>query len=126
MAKVLVIEDTPDNMALISFILRRNGYEIVEAETGEQGVELALSESGLEFVILDIQLPDFDGTEVLRRIRAGESGRPVPVIAMTSYAMSGDKERLLAAGCNGYVEKPIDPIRVMDEIREVLAQTRAG
>ena len=76
-----------------------------------------------DFVILDIQLPDINGTEVLKRIRALDMDiANVPIIAMTSYAMSGDREKLLAAGCDGYIEKPIDPMRVIDQIREVLAE----
>jgi CheY-like chemotaxis protein len=73
-----------------------------------------------DFVLLDIQLPDMDGIEVLRALRKDSWGRSVPIIAVTSYAMSGDRQRLLAEGCTGYLEKPIDPERVMDEIREIL------
>jgi len=73
-----------------------------------------------DFIILDIQLPDMDGTEVLKEIRRSEANGGVPIIAMTSYAMSGDREKLLAAGCTGYIEKPIDPMIVMDEIRGIL------
>ncbi len=119
MARVLVIEDTPDNMALITFILHRSGYETMEAETGQQGIDMALAERP-DFIILDIQLPDMDGTEVLKIIRASETNGSIPIIAMTSYAMSGDRDRLLAAGCTGYFEKPIDPMTVMDDIRKIL------
>ncbi len=119
MTKALVIEDTPDNMALICLILNKNGIDTVGAETGEKGVERVLAERP-DFVILDIQLPDIDGYEVLKRIRSSEANGSIPVIAMTSYAMSGDRERLLAAGCNGYIEKPIDPTMVMAEIRGIL------
>jgi two-component system cell cycle response regulator DivK len=73
-----------------------------------------------DFIILDVQLPDVDGTEVLRRIRKSEAGKTIPVIAMTSYAMAGDKERLLRAGCNEYIEKPIDPQRVISQIRRAI------
>ncbi|MBN2809624.1 MAG: response regulator [Deltaproteobacteria bacterium] len=123
MAKVLVIEDTPDNFALISFILKRNGYEVLWAETGQQGIEMALGEAP-EFIVLDIQLPDMDGTEVLKFIRASKVNGTIPIIAMTSYAMSGDREKLLAAGCNGYIEKPIDPLTVMEQMRQFLQVSR--
>jgi len=120
MPKALIIEDTPDNMALITFILRKNGYETIEAETGQKGIDLALAHPRPDFIILDIQLPDMSGNEVLTAIRNSEANGSIPIIAMTSYAMSGDREKLLAAGCNGYIEKPIDPMTVMDQIREVL------
>lgn len=119
MTKVLIIEDNPDNMLLISDILEAEGFELITADTGIQGYEMALS--GMpDFVILDIQLPDIDGYEVLDRLRANDVTKKIPVIAMTSYAMAGDRERLLKAGCNGYVEKPIDPGNVMDKIKEAL------
>ncbi|MEK6201961.1 MAG: response regulator [Desulfobulbaceae bacterium] len=120
MTTALIIEDTPDNMKLITFILNKNGIDTIEAETGKKGVELALAKPRPDFIILDIQLPDIDGDEVLRIIRHSEANGSIPIIAMTSYAMSGDRARLLAAGCNGYIEKPIDPMIVMAQIREIL------
>ena len=75
-----------------------------------------------DFVILDIQLPDINGLEVLKRIRASQVGKDIPIIAMTSCAMSGDKEKLLAAGCTAYIEKPIDPMLVIRQIQEVLVK----
>lgn len=120
MLKALIIEDTPDNMRLICFILNKNGIETIEAETGQKGIELALAKPRPDFIILDIQLPDIEGTEVLKIIRNSEANGSIPIIAMTSYAMSGDRDRLLADGCNGYIEKPIDPMTVMDQLREVL------
>lgn len=119
MAKALIIEDTPDNMELIRFILEKNGYETLWARTGRQGIDMVLADPP-DFIILDIQLPDMDGTEVLKILRSSKRNNGIPIIAMTSYAMSGDREQLLAAGCNGYIEKPIDPMTVMDEIREVI------
>ncbi len=120
--RALIIEDTPDNMKLITFILNKNNIKTVEAQTGRKGVELALAHPRPDFIILDIQLPDINGDEVLRIIRSSEANGAIPIIAMTSYAMSGDRARLLAAGCNGYIEKPIDPLLVMDQIREILHQ----
>jgi len=119
MPTALVIEDTPDNMRLICFILNKNGIKTIEAENGRQGIAMAKSAKP-DFIILDIQLPDMDGTEVLKEIRRSEANGGVPIIAMTSYAMSGDREKLLAAGCTGYIEKPIDQMIVMDEIRGIL------
>jgi CheY-like chemotaxis protein len=120
--RALIIEDTPDNMKLITYILNKNNIKTVEAQTGRKGVELALAHPRPDFIILDIQLPDINGDEVLRIIRSAEVNSSIPIIAMTSYAMSGDRTRLLAAGCNGYIEKPIDPLLVMDQIREILQQ----
>lgn len=119
MTTALIIEDNPDNMLLICDILESNGYNILQAETGLLGVEMA--EKYLpSFIVLDIQLPDIIGNEVLKRIRAKEKTQNIPIIAMTSYAMAGDRETLLASGCDGYVEKPIDPETVMNQINQVL------
>jgi CheY-like chemotaxis protein len=112
MKRVLVIEDNEKNMYLITFILEKMGHQVIQAKTGEKGVALALQEKP-DLVLMDIQLPGIDGTEATRRIRASCN---VPIIAVTSYAMAGDRERLLASGCNGYIEKPINPETIMDEI----------
>lgn len=115
----LVIEDNENNMELITFILEAHGYRTLRATTGGEGIALALS-AAPDFVLLDIQLPDMDGAEALKAIRASEAGRRLPVIAVTSYAMSGDRERLLGAGCNGYIEKPIDPLLVINQVQGIL------
>jgi two-component system cell cycle response regulator DivK len=119
MKKGLVIEDDENNMVLITRLLEKSGYQALRATTGAQGIEMALREKP-DFIILDIQLPDVDGTEVLRRIRSSEPRNTIPIIAMTSFAMAGDRERLLNAGCNEYIEKPIDPQRVITQIRRAI------
>ena len=119
MSTALVIEDNMDNMLLISDILEANGYNVLQAETGLQGVAMA-EEYLPDFIILDIQLPDIIGNEVLAIIRSKEKIQHIPVVAMTSYAMAGDRERLLAAGCDGYVEKPIDPGSVIKQLQEAI------
>ena len=120
----LVVEDNEDNMVLITMLLHKSGYETIWAETGLKGVQLAL-EREPDFVLLDIQLPDIDGTEVLKRIRALNTDvAGVPIIAMTSYAMAGDREKLLAAGCDGYIEKPIDPMRVIAQIQSIVGSPK--
>ena len=121
MKEVLVVEDNEDNMELISFLLERNGYMAKKALTGQQGIDLAL-EAKLDFIILDIQLPDINGTDVLKEIRKSKINGDVHVIAMTSYAMSGDREKMVESGCNGYIEKPIDPEKVIDQIREIIGE----
>ncbi|MGN7612422.1 response regulator [Magnetococcales bacterium HHB-1] len=119
MTRALIIEDNPDNMLLIQDLLEANGFKTLEAYDGFSGIEM-VREQNPDFIILDIQLPDIDGYEVLRRLRSAEINAPMPIIAMTSFAMSGDRERLLNAGCNGYIEKPIDPMRVVDQIKQIL------
>ena len=119
MTTALIIEDNEDNRISMTIILESGGYTVTEAETGESGYQKALEDKP-DFILLDIQLPDIDGTEVLRRLRSNEVTRDIPVIASTSYAMSGDRQRLLDAGCDGYLEKPIDPFRVLSQIELIL------
>lgn len=121
MKKVLVIEDNADNLRLITYALQREGYEVISAETGEEGIETALSlKDSLSFIVMDINLPGIDGIETTRRMRNLEAIRNVPIIAITSYAMMGDRERILAAGCNGYLEKPIDPLAIVAQMEEIM------
>ena len=123
MKTALIIEDNDNNLELIRFILELSGYKIRFAMTGLEGVQQALTIPP-DFIILDIQLPDINGLEVLKRIRANPVGAVIPIIAMTSYAMAGDRERLLAEGCNAYIEKPIDPVLVVAQIEEALSKER--
>ncbi len=123
MKRVLVIEDNVDNMELITFILEKNGYSTIKAENGKIGIEIALEEKP-DFIMLDIQLPDMNGLDVLQAIRGSDINGEVPVIAITSYAMSGDREKMLAAGCDGYIEKPIDPVTIINQIREIIGEER--
>jgi len=119
MTTALIIEDNEDNLELIKFILEQANYKTRSVMSGVEGVQ-QVTTIPPDFVILDIQLPDINGLEVLRRIRAHPVGRDIPIIAMTSYAMSGDKERLMAAGCTAYIEKPIDPMLVIGQIEQVI------
>lgn len=123
MKKVLVVEDNKDNLRLITYALRRADFEVIGAETGIDGVELALKEKPF-FIVMDINLPDIDGLEAAKRIRAEEKGRDIPIIAITSYAMTGDREKILDVGCNGYFEKPIDPIIIVEQMLEVINKIR--
>jgi two-component system, cell cycle response regulator DivK len=106
---------------LIRFILEQANYKTRFVMTGLEGVQ-QVTTIPPDFVILDIQLPDINGLEVLKRIREHSVSKDIPVIAMTSYAMSGDKERLMAAGCTAYIEKPIDPILVIGQIEQVIGR----
>jgi len=122
MKKVLVIEDNKDNMRLITYALWHSGYEVIPAETGEEGVDLAIKERPF-FIIIDINLPGIDGIDTTRRIRSLETDGKMPIIAITSYAMTGDMERILAAGCDGYFEKPIDPLTIVEKIHAIIKKT---
>jgi two-component system cell cycle response regulator DivK len=113
--KILLIEDNEQNRYLATFLLEQHGYTIVAAPDGPSGVALAQSLLP-DLILLDIQLPGMDGYAVAKALRAIESMRGTPIIAVTSYAMAGDREKCLAAGCNGYIEKPINPETFVTEI----------
>ncbi len=119
MKRILVVEDNETNMYLIRFMLEKSGHEVIEAREGAVGVELASKEKP-DLVIMDLQLPDIDGLEATKRIRASEADSEIPIIALTSYAMAGDREKALAAGCTGYIEKPINPDTFIAEIEKYL------
>ena len=119
MKKVLVIEDNSDNLQIITYALQRSGYEVLPAVTGEQGVDLAIAIRPF-FIIMDINLPGIDGIEATRRIRASEVDGSIPIIAITSYAMLGDRGKIMAAGCNGYFEKPFDPLTIVAQIHKLI------
>jgi two-component system, cell cycle response regulator DivK len=105
--RILVVEDNERNMKLFRDVLQASGFRTLEATTGERAVEVALAEAP-DLVLMDIQLPDIDGVEALRRLKADERFAPVPVVALTAQAMEGDRERFLAAGFDGYLSKPVD------------------
>jgi len=119
MKRILVVEDNEKNMYLVSFILKKNGYEVIEALSGEEGLELAIKEKP-DLVIMDIQLPGIDGLKTTKRIRESEADSKLPIIALTSYAMTGDREKAYNAGCTGYIEKPINPETIMAKIEKYL------
>lgn len=119
MKRILLVEDNEENRYLITFILEKNNYEVLIAKDGKTGIELASKEKP-DAILMDIQLPDINGLEVTKRIRASKTNEKVPIIAITSYAMVGDKERSLEAGCNGYIEKPINPETFMTELQKYL------
>jgi two-component system, cell cycle response regulator DivK len=117
--KILVVEDNENNLYLITFILEKKGHKVIVAKTGEEGVELALKERP-DLILMDIQLPGINGLEATRRIRASKERGDVPIIALTSYALVGDREQVMSAGCTGYIEKPINPESIMGEIEKYL------
>lgn len=113
--RILLIEDNAQNRYLANFLLESRGWEMVHAEDGPTGVALA-SQVNPALILLDIQLPGMDGYAVAHALRADPALHAIPIVAVTSYAMAGDRERCLAAGCNGYIEKPIDPQTFADEV----------
>jgi two-component system, cell cycle response regulator DivK len=117
--KVLIIEDNEQNLYLATFLLEKNGYEVAQAREGRTGIETA-HRSLPDIILVDIQLPAMDGYEVTRALRQNPGLKEVPIVAVTSYAMPGDREKALSAGCTGYIEKPINPDTFIAEIGRYL------
>ena len=117
--RILVIEDHEENRRLLRDLLTSFGYELIEAVTGEEGLTAAEAERP-DLILMDIQLPGMDGYETTRRIKAKQALNHIPVVAVTSYALSGDDVKAFAAGCDAYVTKPFDPAELLEKIREHL------
>ena len=118
---IVMIEDNEQNRYLATFILEKHGYTVVSASDGRRGIELAASVPA-SMILLDIQLPVMNGYDVARALRRNVALQQVPIIAVTSYAMVGDREKALASGCTGYIEKPINPDTFIAELEHYLAQ----
>ena len=126
MAKtVLIIEDNEQNMYLMKYLLEARGYRTVTARDGHEGIAAARAEAP-DVILLDIQLPTISGHEVARTLKADPSVSAIPVIAVTSYAMPGDREEVMAAGCTGYIEKPIDPDSFIDRMESFVGNDLAA
>jgi two-component system cell cycle response regulator DivK len=121
--RILVVEDQDDNRRIIRDLLSSVGYEMIEALDGESGVRLAASQRP-DLILMDIQLPVLDGYEATRRIRQNPDLDQIPIVAVTSYALSGDDAKAAAAGCNAYVAKPFSPRQLLATIRELLAEAQ--
>lgn len=117
--KVLYIEDNEQNLYLVTFILEKHGYEVHAAQDGQDGIDKAAAVRP-DLILLDIQLPRMDGYTVARRLRMNPDLSGIPIVAVTSYAMTGDREKALAAGCNGYIEKPINPDTFLQQVEQHL------
>jgi len=115
--RILVVEDQEDNRRILRDLLMSAGYEIIQAENGEEALAVAAKERP-DLILMDIQLPLIDGYEATRRIKANPALRTIPVIAVTSYALSGDENHARAAGCDAYVTKPFSPRALLAKIRE--------
>jgi len=117
--RILVVEDHEDNRQILRDLLGATGYEIIEAEDGAEGVAKAKAERP-DLILMDIQLPVMDGYEATRQIKADPALAAIPIVVVTSYALSGDDEKARAAGCDAYVTKPYSPRQLLAKIREFL------
>ncbi len=115
--RILVVEDTEDNRQIVRDLLTSVGYEIIEAVDGGAGVEAAVRDKP-DLILMDIQLPVFDGYEATRRIKANPDTQGIPIIAVTSYALSGDEDKAKAAGCDAYLAKPFSPRQLLAMVRD--------
>jgi two-component system cell cycle response regulator DivK len=117
--KILVVEDTEDNRQILRDLLGMAGYDIIEAQDGAEGVAKA-AEHKPDLILMDVQMPVMDGFEATRRIKAVPLLKAIPVIAVTSYALSGDEDKARKAGCDGYIAKPFSPRALLAKVREIL------
>ena len=120
MATILIVEDNATNMKLSSFLLESADYTVLMATTAESGVAIA-REQHPDLILMDIQLPGMDGLQATALLKADEATRDIPVLALTALAMKGDEERIRAAGCDGYIAKPLDYKAFLAEVRSPLA-----
>ena len=117
--RILVIEDQEDNRIILRDLLTSADFEVIEALNGQEGVDMAEAERP-DLILMDIQLPILDGYEATRRIKDTPALQAIPVIAVTSYALSGDEAKAMAAGCDGYITKPFSPRLLLEKVREFL------
>jgi len=117
--RILVVQDQADNRRILRDMLGNAGYELIEAESGEEAL-MAVEAQRPDLILMDIQLPVMDGYEATRRIKSNPRLKAVPIIAVTSYALSGDEGKARAAGCNAYVTKPFSPRALLAKVREFL------
>jgi CheY-like chemotaxis protein len=120
--KILLVEENDENRYLVTFLLERNGYCVVPATDGPSAIKIA-HQALPAAILLDIQLPGMDGYVVARTLRQSRSFFMTPIIAVSAYAMPGDRERAMVAGCTGYINKPIDPDAFVGQIEKIISQT---
>jgi len=118
--RILVVEDQPDNRKIIRDVFAPTGYEIIEAENGEEALA-AIAKARPDLILMDIQLPIMDGYTATRRIKADPALRSIPVIAVTSYALSGEEKKAREAGCDDYIPKPYSPRELLAKVRQYLS-----
>jgi CheY-like chemotaxis protein len=124
-AQIIVVEDNKDNLTLVDYLLRAYGYEPLLARTGEEGLRIAI-ETHPDLMLLDIRMPGMDGYQVAAAIRNTPGLERTRVVALTASAMTGDRERIAAAGFDGYIQKPIDPETFLARLKPFLAEQSAG
>lgn len=126
MARILIIEDNPENMQLMVYLLTAFGHTVFETTTGEPGLRLARTEAP-DLILCDLHMPGMDGYEVAKHLKLDRKLAAIPLVAVTAYAMVGDREKVLAAGFNGYISKPINPESFVGEIEMFLPpKARSG
>lgn len=118
--RILVVEDTEDNRKILRDLLTSAGFELIEATDGESGIRMAAEEKP-DLILMDIQLPLVNGYEATRRIKANPETGKIPILAVTSYALSGDEAKAMEAGCDGYIAKPFSPRNLLAKVREFLS-----
>ena len=118
---ILIVEDDPKNLTLLRDLLQVSGYSTIEATDGKQGVELSRSKKP-DLILMDIIMPVMDGLKATRIIKADAVTRNIPIFALTSYAMNGDAERVLEAGCDGYLSKPFDIRELLKQVAKYLSE----
>ncbi len=123
--KILLVEDNEQNRYLATFLLEQRGHEVLHAPNGPLSMELAASACP-DLILLDIQLPGMDGHAMARMLKGNPALKAIPIVAVTSYAMAGDRERVLAEGVEGYIEKPIDPQTFVAEVERYLRPAPTG
>jgi two-component system cell cycle response regulator DivK len=119
-AQILVVEDDPANMKLTVLLLEREGYEVIQATNAEEGIRLARTEQP-KLILMDVQMPGMDGLTATRLLKSEPATRDIRIVALTALAMRGDRERMVAAGCNGYISKPIRYQEFLKVVEEMLA-----
>ena len=125
MVKILLVEDNEMNRDMLSRRLVRKKFEVVIAVDGVEGVEMSISKAP-NIIIMDMSLPELDGWEATRRIKANPETKSIPVIAMTAHAMTGDREKCLQAGCDDYDTKPVELSRLLDKIKNLISKNQAN
>jgi len=123
--RILYIEDNDQNFYLVSFILSAKGYTVIRARDGKEGIERAIADRP-DLILLDIQLPVMDGYTVAKKLRGIDGMETIPIVALTSYAMAGDREKAIGAGCTGYIENPINPATFINEVAAYLEAGPSG
>ena len=117
--KILVVEDTEDNRQILRDLLGAAGYDMIETNDGAEGVSQAMAHKP-DLILMDIQMPVMDGYEATLRIKANPELKAIPIVAVTSYALSGDEDKAKAAGCDAYIAKPYSPRQMLAKVREIL------